>query len=79
MSTELDRGAVMCGPSGAVAFPHQPLGCSWSDRWICPEGSGLPRGYLFFLVGVSRLNSLDLEGKAQLLTCKSGCTVSRIY
>ncbi|CAE7561459.1 GIP [Symbiodinium natans] len=23
MSTELDRGAVMCGPSGAVAFPHQ--------------------------------------------------------
>ena len=26
MSTELDRGAVMCGPSGAVAFPHQQLG-----------------------------------------------------
>eukprot|EP00933_Yihiella_yeosuensis_P069900 TRINITY_DN7698_c0_g1_i1.p1 TRINITY_DN7698_c0_g1~~TRINITY_DN7698_c0_g1_i1.p1 ORF type:complete len:1103 (+),score=325.60 TRINITY_DN7698_c0_g1_i1:65-3310(+) len=22
-STELDRGALMCGPSGAVAFPHQ--------------------------------------------------------
>lgn len=22
-STELDRGAVMCGPSGAVSFPHQ--------------------------------------------------------
>jgi len=22
-STELDRGAVMCGPTGAVAFPHQ--------------------------------------------------------
>merc|ERR1719313_2888183 len=22
MSTELDRGALMCGPSGAVAFPH---------------------------------------------------------
>ncbi|CAE7319717.1 abfD [Symbiodinium sp. CCMP2592] len=25
MSTELDRGAVMCGPSGAVAFPHQSV------------------------------------------------------
>ena len=23
MSTQLDRGAVLCGPSGAVAFPHQ--------------------------------------------------------
>jgi len=22
-STELDRGALMCGPSGAIAFPHQ--------------------------------------------------------
>lgn len=26
MSTQLDRGAVLCGPSGAVAFPHQILG-----------------------------------------------------
>lgn len=26
MSTQLDRGAVLCGPSGAVAFPHQMLG-----------------------------------------------------
>ena len=26
MSTQLDRGAVLCGPSGAVAFPHQLLG-----------------------------------------------------
>ena len=26
MSTQLDRGAVLCGPSGAVAFPHQNLG-----------------------------------------------------
>ena len=25
MSTQLDRGAVLCGPSGAVAFPHQRL------------------------------------------------------
>merc|ERR1711976_599122 len=24
-STELDRGALMCGPSGAVAFPHQKV------------------------------------------------------
>merc|ERR1719375_1864702 len=23
MSTELDRGALMCGPTGHVAFPHQ--------------------------------------------------------
>ena len=32
MSTQLDRGAVLCGPSGAVAFPHQILGI-WSPFW----------------------------------------------
>jgi len=29
-STELDRGALMCGPSGCVAFPHQR--CKNSDE-----------------------------------------------
>ena len=32
MSTQLDRGAVLCGPSGAVAFPHQILGI-WMLFW----------------------------------------------
>merc|ERR1712139_130069 len=30
MSTELDRGALMCGPSGHVAFPHQ--NCRTADE-----------------------------------------------
>merc|ERR1719330_1865041 len=29
-STELDRGALLCGPSGSVAFPHQK--CKTSDE-----------------------------------------------
>lgn len=34
-STELDRGAVMCGPSGAVAFPHQRVESSGDLLKLC--------------------------------------------
>ncbi|CAJ1416473.1 unnamed protein product [Effrenium voratum] len=35
MSTELDRGAVMCGPSGAVAFPHQNVQTADELKRLC--------------------------------------------
>jgi len=35
MSTELDRGAVMCGPSGAVAFPHQSVSSADELKKLC--------------------------------------------
>merc|ERR1711972_705973 len=34
-STELDRGAVMCGPSGAVAFPHQNVKSADELKKLC--------------------------------------------
>mmetsp|Transcript_53663 Transcript_53663/g.85351 ORF Transcript_53663/g.85351 Transcript_53663/m.85351 type:complete len:1090 (+) Transcript_53663:51-3320(+) len=34
-STELDRGAVMCGPSGAVGFPHQRCESSAELKKLC--------------------------------------------
>jgi len=39
-STELDRGAVMCGPSGAVAFPHQRCETASDLKKLCTR---LPR------------------------------------
>jgi len=35
MSTQLDRGAVLCGPSGAVAFPHQNVQSADELRKLC--------------------------------------------
>jgi len=34
-STELDRGALMCGPSGAVAFPHGKCKTSAELKGLC--------------------------------------------
>jgi len=34
-STELDRGALMCGPNGAVAFPHQKCRTAEELRALC--------------------------------------------
>merc|ERR1711884_338338 len=34
-STELDRGALMCGPSGAVAFPNQRCKSADDLRKLC--------------------------------------------
>lgn len=34
-STELDRGAVMCGPSGAVSFPHQRCQTAAELKKLC--------------------------------------------
>jgi len=34
-STELDRGALMCGPSGAVAFPHQRCKTAEELKKLC--------------------------------------------
>jgi hypothetical protein len=38
MSTQLDRGAVLCGPSGAVAFPHQRLSRTGQGRTVLLDG-----------------------------------------
>lgn len=35
MSTQLDRGAVLCGPSGAVAFPHQNVQSAEELKKLC--------------------------------------------
>jgi len=34
-STELDRGALMCGPTGQVAFPHQKCSSSQDLQKLC--------------------------------------------
>lgn len=34
-STELDRGAVMCGPNGGVAFPHQSCAGAEELKKLC--------------------------------------------
>jgi len=34
-STELDRGALLCGPTGAVAFPHQRCGNAEELQKLC--------------------------------------------
>jgi len=34
-STELDRGAVMCGPTGSVAFPHQNVHAAADLKKLC--------------------------------------------
>lgn len=41
-STELDRGALMCGPSGAVAFPHQNCKTSAELAKLCARLPGDP-------------------------------------
>lgn len=41
-STELDRGALMCGPSGAVAFPHQKVRTATDLKKLCERLPGDP-------------------------------------
>jgi len=41
-STELDRGALMCGPSGAVAFPHQKVKSADELQRLCRRLPGDP-------------------------------------
>jgi hypothetical protein len=41
-STELDRGALMCGPTGAVAFPHQKVTTAAELKKLCERLPGDP-------------------------------------
>lgn len=41
-STQLDRGALMCGPSGHVAFPHQKCVTADDLRKLCERLPGDP-------------------------------------
>jgi hypothetical protein len=41
-STELDRGALMCGPSGKVAFPHQSCSTAADLQKLCDRLPGDP-------------------------------------
>jgi replicative superfamily II helicase len=41
-STELDRGALMCGPTGAVAFPHQKVKSAVELQKLCERLPGDP-------------------------------------
>merc|ERR1711871_795794 len=41
-STELDRGVLMCGPTGAVAFPHQNVRSAAELKRLCQRLPGDP-------------------------------------
>merc|ERR1712032_1528152 len=67
-STELDRGALMCGPTGAVAFPHQKCVTADSLGKLCERLPGDPlvlKAYTERALAslLSRWQVLDAEGK----------------
>jgi len=67
-STELDRGALMCGPTGAVAFPHQKCVTAESLTKLCQRLPGDPlvlKAYTERALAslLSRWLVLDSEGK----------------
>lgn len=67
-STELDRGALMCGPTGAVAFPHQKCVTADSLGKLCVRLPGDPlvlKAYTERALAslLSRWQVLDGEGK----------------
>jgi len=67
-STELDRGALMCGPTGAVAFPHQKCITAESLTKLCLRLPGDPlvlKAYTERALAslLSRWHFLDKEGK----------------
>lgn len=68
MSTELDRGAVMCGPSGAVAFPHQSVSGFAELKKLClrlPADPLVLKAYTERALAtlLLRWRSLEKEGK----------------
>lgn len=67
-STELDRGALMCGPTGAVAFPHQKCITADALSKLCIRLPGDPlvlKAYTERALAslLSRWHVLDKEGK----------------
>jgi len=67
-STELDRGAVMCGPSGAVAFPHQRVTSATDLKKLCvrlPTDPLVLKSYTERALAnlIQRWQLLDKEGK----------------
>lgn len=57
-STELDRGALMCGPTGAVAFPHQRCRTAEDLSNLCKR---LPRDPLVLKAYTERALATLLE------------------
>eukprot|EP00928_Gymnodinium_smaydae_P014152 TRINITY_DN15141_c0_g3_i1.p1 TRINITY_DN15141_c0_g3~~TRINITY_DN15141_c0_g3_i1.p1 ORF type:complete len:1123 (-),score=352.51 TRINITY_DN15141_c0_g3_i1:114-3035(-) len=67
-STELDRGAVMCGPTGAVAFPHMKCQTAEELKRLCarlPADPLVLKAYTERALAtlVQRWNALKKEGK----------------
>lgn len=69
-STELDRGALLCGPSGHVAFPHQKVRTAVDLKKLCERLPGDPlvlKAYTERSLAslIEKWQLLDKEGKME--------------